>query len=52
MENQVKINSLELENVKRIKAVAVVPTPTGLNIIGGNNKVFYLQFMCLFGCHM
>lgn len=38
MDNKVKINSLELENVKRIKAVAVTPTPTGLNIIGGNNN--------------
>lgn len=38
MENQVKINYLELENVKRIKAVAVTPTHSGLNIIGGNNN--------------
>ena len=33
----VKISSLELENVKRIKAVQVVPTENGLTIIGGNN---------------
>lgn len=33
----VKIASLELENVKRIKAVRLVPTETGLTVIGGNN---------------
>ena len=33
----IKINRLEAENVKRIKAVKVEPTPTGLTIIGGNN---------------
>lgn len=33
----VKISSLELENVKRIKAVQIVPTATGLTVIGGNN---------------
>lgn len=33
----VKINQLELENVKRIKAVKVEPTPNGLTIIGGRN---------------
>lgn len=38
MDNQVKINSLELENVKRIKAVVVTPTHSGLNVIGGNNN--------------
>lgn len=37
MEN-VKINSLELENVKRIKAVTLKPTDTGLTIIGGDNN--------------
>ena len=30
----VKINRLELENVKRIKAVALTPSETGLTIIG------------------
>ena len=34
----VKINTLELENVKRIKAVQLTLSPTGLNIIGGNNR--------------
>ncbi|MFQ6793813.1 MAG: AAA family ATPase [Thomasclavelia sp.] len=34
----VKINSLELENVKRIKAVKVEPTPNGLTVIGGRNN--------------
>lgn len=34
----IKINSLELENIKRIKAVTLSPTISGLNIIGGNNN--------------
>lgn len=34
----VKIASLELENVKRIRAVAIEPTENGLTIIGGNNN--------------
>ena len=34
----VKINSFELENVKRIKAVKVEPTENGLTVIGGNNN--------------
>lgn len=34
----VKINKLELENVKRIKAVSLEPSSEGLTIIGGNNK--------------
>ena len=33
----VKISSLELENVKRIRAVQIVPTSTGLTVIGGTN---------------
>ena len=37
MMESVKIASLELENVKRIKAVRLVPTETGLTVIGGNN---------------
>lgn len=37
MEN-VKINSLEIENVKRIKAVKLEPSQSGLTIIGGNNN--------------
>lgn len=34
----VKINQLEIENVKRIKAVLLTPTQNGLTIIGGNNN--------------
>lgn len=34
----VKINKLELENVKRIKAVSFEPSSDGLTIIGGDNK--------------
>ena len=33
----VKINSLELENIKRIKAVKLVPSANGLTILGGKN---------------
>lgn len=38
MENPVKINSLEFENVKRVKAVQLTPTANGLTIIGGDNR--------------
>lgn len=34
----IKINKLEIENVKRVKAVKLEPTPKGLTIIGGNNN--------------
>lgn len=34
----VKINSLEFENVKRIKAVQLEPSKSGLTIIGGKNR--------------
>ena len=34
----VKITALEAENVKRIKAVALPPSPTGLTLVGGNNN--------------
>ena len=34
----VKITALEAENVKRIKAVALTPSPTGLTLVGGNNN--------------
>lgn len=34
----IKINRLEIENVKRIKAVKIEPTPEGLTVIGGNNN--------------
>ena len=33
----VKINSLEFENVKRIKAVSLEPAQSGLTVIGGKN---------------
>lgn len=34
----VKITALEAENIKRIKAVAFTPSPTGLTLVGGNNN--------------
>ncbi len=34
----IKIHRLELENVKRIKAVVLEPTPEGLTVIGGRNR--------------
>lgn len=34
----IKISKLEIENVKRVKAVAIEPTQSGLTIIGGNNN--------------
>lgn len=33
----IHINTLEVENVKRIKALRLEPSPTGLTVIGGNN---------------
>ena len=33
----IKINSFELENVKRVKAVSYEPTESGLTVIGGKN---------------
>lgn len=33
----VKINQLEIENVKKIKAVTLSPTESGLTVIGGRN---------------
>ena len=33
-----KINQLEIENVKRIRAVKIEPNANGLTIIGGNNN--------------
>lgn len=33
----VKINKLEIENVKRVKAVKIEPTQNGLTVIGGRN---------------
>ena len=34
----VTINKLEIENVKRVKAVKIEPSATGLTVIGGNNN--------------
>ena len=34
----VKINQLEIENVKRVKAVKIEPTANGLTVIGGRNR--------------
>ncbi len=45
----VKINTLEIENVKRIKAVALEPSQNGLTIIGGKNnqgKTSVLDALC------
>ena len=45
----VKINALEVENVKRIKAVMLTPTESGLTVIGGNNnqgKTSILDTIC------
>ena len=33
-----KINKLEIENIKRVKAVRIEPTANGLTVIGGNNN--------------
>lgn len=33
-----KINKLEIENVKRVKAVKIEPTSNGLTVIGGKNR--------------
>lgn len=45
----VKINTLEVENVKRVKAVAITPQENGLTILGGNNgqgKTSVLDAIC------
>ncbi len=34
----IKINKLEIENVKRVKAVKIEPQENGLTVIGGNNN--------------
>lgn len=34
----IKINKLEIENVKRVKAVKIEPTANGLTVIGGRNN--------------
>lgn len=33
----IKINKLEIENVKRVKAVKIEPTSAGLTVVGGKN---------------
>lgn len=37
MSEAVKISALELENVKRVRALSLEPTPDGLTVIGGGN---------------
>lgn len=37
MSDPIKISSLQLENVKRVRAVALTPTENGLTILGGRN---------------
>ncbi|CQR51440.1 AAA family ATPase [Paenibacillus riograndensis] len=34
----IKINKLEIENVKRVKAVKIEPTASGLTLVGGKNN--------------
>ncbi|MBG9799505.1 AAA family ATPase [Brevibacillus laterosporus] len=34
----IKINKLEIENVKRVKAVKIEPTSAGLTVLGGKNS--------------
>lgn len=49
MSNNITIHSLEVENVKRIKALILEPTATGLTVIGGNNnqgKTSVLDAIC------
>lgn len=38
MNTSVKINKLEIENVKRVKAVKLEPSTNGLTVVGGNNN--------------
>ena len=37
-----KINKLEIENVKRVKAVKLEPTANGLTIIGGDLSLIHI----------
>lgn len=37
MSESVKITSLKVENLKRVQAVTITPTLSGLTVIGGNN---------------
>src|SRR5690625_2892068 len=36
--SSIKINKLEIENVKRVKAVKIEPTANGLTVVGGKNN--------------
>lgn len=36
--NSIKISKLEIENVKRVRAVQVVPSEKGLTVLGGKNN--------------
>lgn len=36
--SMIKINKLQIENVKRVKAVKIEPTANGLTIVGGKNN--------------
>lgn len=38
MNTGIKINKLEIENVKRVKAVKLEPSTNGLTVVGGNNN--------------
>lgn len=38
MNESIKINKLEIENVKRVKAVKMEPSKNGLTVIGGKNN--------------
>ena len=35
---RMKITSLQIENVKRVKALRLEPSPQGLTVIGGKNR--------------
>lgn len=37
MPDSIKINALEVENLKRVQAVTLTPTPSGLTVLGGRN---------------
>lgn len=47
-----KINRLEIENVKRIKAVKLEPAQNGLTIIGGDNQQGKTSVLILLPGHL